>query len=183
MSSNFSFFGLEVSNKKAAVFTPNADSVLHLTNVSLDPEAKSGARATLKITTADVKNAVICTLVADKLSQSSIDLLFPGGVEVELTVEGACPVHVVGWSQPMDDEPEEFAEYSDEDEDEEVDSEEYVEDENNFVLHTCPFPYARLTFIEVQTMILFIELILNFFIMSGRPPIWLSWKPLPRLVR
>ena len=67
----------------------------------------------------------MCTLIADKCAQTPVDLLFPGGEEIQLSVDGQCSVHVCGWSQPLDEEPELD---EDEFEDEDIDSEEEAAD-------------------------------------------------------
>ena len=112
-----SFFSLQI--KSSVTFTPESQSVLHLTNIALDPSETIKGNTSLYIKSKEY-NGIIGTLNNNLLS-STIDILLPGGVLVELENKGNNSVTVIGWKQPYDDEND--MDMMDEDE---VDSEEYV---------------------------------------------------------
>lgn len=93
-----SFVSFKISASKPATFTPEKDVVLHLVNAA----AEGKASLYLSVPSSELENALLCSL-SDKLMQCTLDLLLPGGIEVEFSVKGK-DITVCGWKQPFDEE-------------------------------------------------------------------------------
>ncbi|KAG7556120.1 hypothetical protein ISN44_As11g021870 [Arabidopsis suecica] len=92
------FWGVEVKPGKPTKVTPEDDSLVHISQASLDCKVKSGESVVLTVTV-DGTKLVIGTLSQEKFPQISFDLVF----EKEFEISHNCTkgtVHFVGYRSP-----------------------------------------------------------------------------------
>ncbi|GET86108.1 RNA binding protein, putative [Leishmania tarentolae] len=97
------FYGMEVFAGKTAKLNISADRVLHVTQVALPPNASHVITLLVKN---DGNSFVLATLDPQQaLFHVSVDMVFSGKQKLTFTCEGvAGAVHVIGYTQPAEDE-------------------------------------------------------------------------------
>ncbi|CAH8357549.1 unnamed protein product [Eruca vesicaria subsp. sativa] len=111
------FWGVEVQAGKSLKVKPEFESVIHVSQASLD-KGKKGETAFLYVTV-DGKKLVIGTLSQGNIPQISFDLVFEKEFELSHSLESGS-VHFVGYKSPNMVEDEDFSELEDDEEEEEA---------------------------------------------------------------
>ena len=110
------FWGCIVVKGKESAFVPPADgeTMLHVSQACLDPNAKKSAKAVLMLKSNDNGPYAVCSLREGSTESMPLDLILDQ--YSEFTVEGSCSVHLTGYFMPKDEE-----DMYDEDEEDEMD--------------------------------------------------------------
>ncbi|KAF8084921.1 hypothetical protein N665_0693s0012 [Sinapis alba] len=107
------FWGVEVQAGKSLKVKPDFESLIHVSQASLD-KGKKGETALLYVTV-DGKKLVIGTLLRDSIPQISFDLVFEKEFELSHSLESGS-VHFVGYKSPNVEEEEVFSDSEEEEE-------------------------------------------------------------------
>ncbi|KAF8938011.1 peptidylprolyl isomerase fpr4 [Dissophora ornata] len=126
------FWGLTILPEKT--YSQVVEESFKLSMAALDETTKPG-RSSVRVTV-DKKTFVLCSLIAGKVEQQTLDLVFTEGESITFSVSGENSVHLSGNYLP-DDEGMDFEDDDemdmdmDEDEDEDEDDEDEDEDEED----------------------------------------------------
>lgn len=111
------FWGCIVVKGKESAFVPPADgeTMLHVSQACLDPNAKKSAKSVLMLKSNDNGPYAVCSLREGSTESMPLDLILDQ--YSEFTVEGSCSVHLTGYFMPKDEEDM----YDEEEEEDEMD--------------------------------------------------------------
>eukprot|EP00126_Sphaerothecum_destruens_P002242 Sdes_comp15682_c0_seq1m4702 len=126
------FWGLTVLPDKE--YHQNVEDAFHLSQVSLTHDSPVGTRVSLMVTVDKEKTFTLCTLTAGSVDQVQTNLIFNVGQEVTFSLSGKDgKLDLAGYFMPEEDcYDDEFDDYEDIDEDEEMfDSDEEEEEDED----------------------------------------------------
>jgi len=97
------FWGCKVVKGKESAFVPPADgeTMLHVSQACLDPNAKKSTKSILMLKSNDNGPYAVCSLREGGTESMPLDLILDQ--YSEFTVEGSCSVHLTGHFMPKDD--------------------------------------------------------------------------------
>ncbi|KAF9110707.1 peptidylprolyl isomerase fpr4 [Mortierella sp. AM989] len=124
------FWGLTVLPEKT--YTQVVENSFKLSMAALD-ETTKGGRSCVRVAV-DKKTFILCSLIAGKVEQQTLDLVFTEGESITFSVSGENSVHLSGNYLPEDegmDFDSEDMDEDDEDEDEDEEDEDEDEDEDD----------------------------------------------------